>query len=67
MRSVERNPETRGTPVGIGIGEPRLTGIHEWTEHRLSASRQPRDDDVLRDFLIRFGEVLPQETAPSKR
>jgi hypothetical protein len=27
---------------------------------------QPRDDEVLRDFLIRFGEVLPQETAPSK-
>ena len=39
------------------------TGIHEWTE---SALKQPRDDEVLRDFLLRFAAVLPQETAPSK-
>ena len=54
----------RASVLGFAIHVP--AAIRDWTEHRLSASKQPRDDDVLRDFPVRFAAVLPQETAASK-
>lgn len=61
-----RSPKPVKRPPTLGSASRAIIGIREETENLLSASKQPRDHDVLRDFLLRFAAVLPQEAAPSK-